>query len=314
MIYARKNRTGFTIVELLIVIVVIGIIAGITIISYSAVTNNAKKQTAKTDAQTAAGVLTKYKSENGAYPANLSDAGEIKSVQSTYQYTYNSTADTYCLTASVSGASAHLESGNSKAEDGGCAGHGVNGQDPITNLATNPSMETSIAGWGAYTGVAAPTRVTTTPLFGSARLSAVGNNTAVSPRATIDIGSIASGDRVSVSFYVRSDGQTPTSGFLVYKLINGTTEVSTFYSYSPTWSPAANGWMRVKGEATIPAGGNGLRVNFGVNTVANYTGTLGVDGVMIVKATGDYQFADGNSTNWAWTGTQNLSSSSGPAL
>lgn len=314
MIHSKHRMGGFTIVELLVVIVVIGILAGITIVSYTAITNNAKKQTAKTDAQTMAAQLTKYKSENGTFPADLSSLSNTLSVDSTFQYTYDSTAGTYCLTASVEGASAHVRSGNSNAQEGGCAGHGVNGQPAITNLAMNPSMETSIANWAAYTGVAAPTRVTTTPLVGSGRLSAVGNNASTSPRVYTDVTPLAQGDIVSVSFYVRSDGQTPNAGYLVFKLMNGSTEVSTFSPTTRAWSPDANGWMRVQGQATVPAGGTGLRINFGLTTAANYTGTLGVDAVMIVKQSGDFQFADGNSANWAWSGTQNLSRSSGPAL
>jgi prepilin-type N-terminal cleavage/methylation domain-containing protein len=64
-----KKQTGFTIVELLIVIVVIGILAAITIVAYNGIQQRAR------NAQVIAGVDTYYKAlrsyhaVNSAYPA-----------------------------------------------------------------------------------------------------------------------------------------------------------------------------------------------------------------------------------------------------
>ncbi len=73
-----KKDSGFTIVELLVVIVVIGILAAITIISYTGVTARAKTTQAQTNAQSARNVADIYNADNGSYPptaATFSDAG-----------------------------------------------------------------------------------------------------------------------------------------------------------------------------------------------------------------------------------------------
>lgn len=312
MIYARQNKPGFTIVELLIVIVVIGIIAGITIISYSAVTNNAKKQTAKTDAQTAAGVLTRYKSENGAYPANLSDAGEIKSVQSTYQYTYNSTADTYCLTASVRGASAHLESGNSKAEDGGCAGHGVNGQAAVVNLAYNPSGETNYNGLSGYNGSPITARATTgSAVRGSYQFATVTNSAASIQGLINEVTTSAKPNQV----YRCSISLRGTAGSVVGFSGRFSTSAGAYISegagnQNVTLSAS---WQRASITFTSPATTGILLVQYRLATAA--TGiSIQSDALMCTEGSSTYNYADGTSAGWAWIGTAHGSSSSGPAL
>ena len=63
----KKDR-GFTIVELLIVIVVIAILAAIVIVAYNGVQNRAKTSAAQSTAQTVQQKLEAYNAENGAYP------------------------------------------------------------------------------------------------------------------------------------------------------------------------------------------------------------------------------------------------------
>lgn len=66
--HSTSLRSGFTIVELLVVIVVIGILAAITIVSYNGITSRAIETTIKTDLQTASTLLALDYAQNGSYP------------------------------------------------------------------------------------------------------------------------------------------------------------------------------------------------------------------------------------------------------
>lgn len=65
------NQSAFTIVELLIVIVIIGILALIVIISYVNITKKAGETVLISDLDGAKKTLMLYKSEHGSYPASL---------------------------------------------------------------------------------------------------------------------------------------------------------------------------------------------------------------------------------------------------
>ena len=69
MIGIDKKQKGFTIVELLIVIVVIGILAAIVITTYSGIQAKARNAKRQTDIQSVQTQLEAYFSQNGHYPS-----------------------------------------------------------------------------------------------------------------------------------------------------------------------------------------------------------------------------------------------------
>lgn len=70
---ARSRQYGFTIVELLIVIVVIGILAAITIVAYNGIQNRANDGAVRSDLANAAKKFEIYKIDYGTYPQTATD-------------------------------------------------------------------------------------------------------------------------------------------------------------------------------------------------------------------------------------------------
>src|ERR1700752_845921 len=69
MISLKKSNKGFTIVELLIVIVVIGILALLVITTYSGIQQKARNAKRQTDVQSLQTQLEAFYSQNGSYPS-----------------------------------------------------------------------------------------------------------------------------------------------------------------------------------------------------------------------------------------------------
>ena len=64
----KHKRLGFTIVELMIVIVIIGILVSITSIAYRETQKNARNEKRKTDVAMLTGALEDYRADKGDYP------------------------------------------------------------------------------------------------------------------------------------------------------------------------------------------------------------------------------------------------------
>ena len=106
-----KIFRGFTIVELLIVIVVIGVLAAITIVSYTGINNRAIVASLQSDLANASQQLKLYQVDNGAYPNAVTDcpspsAGSIclatsgGNILSSYSVNNDSNPQTFSLVVS----------------------------------------------------------------------------------------------------------------------------------------------------------------------------------------------------------------------
>jgi general secretion pathway protein G len=69
MISLKKRQSGFTIVELLIVIVVIGILATLVIVTFTGIQQKARDSQRQTDIQALDSHLESYYAQNGSYPS-----------------------------------------------------------------------------------------------------------------------------------------------------------------------------------------------------------------------------------------------------
>ena len=69
----RDRSGGFTLVELLIVIVILGILAGIVVFAVGNLTSNATANACATEKATISTALEAYKAQNTVYPAAMSN-------------------------------------------------------------------------------------------------------------------------------------------------------------------------------------------------------------------------------------------------
>jgi len=112
MVSLKQRQSGFTIVELLIVIVIIGILATLVIVTFSGVQQRARDSERKTDINAVAGQLEAAYAKTGTYPglAGLNDSAtrstlEIRIDTKAFADPSNAASTTLAATA-ASGSSA----------------------------------------------------------------------------------------------------------------------------------------------------------------------------------------------------------------
>ncbi len=304
MLRGRK-QSGFTIVELLIVVVVIAILAAITIVAYNGIQNRAKNSAALSSATQVAKKIAIWQIDNPSQvPSDLETTGiDTDNTSTTFEYTPGSTP-IWCATITANKVSYYVSNTSNTPTAGGCAGHAVNGVPALINYATNPR---AVSGGGSYTNQ--------TPASGNVSYQATGAQdggsayrviTTVAGQLRIGIpslvGSLVVGDSLSVGVDLYSSVATPVQ---VEVGIGGTYPKSSIINLNV-------GWNRVEGTVTPSVGGAVTLVQL-VGTAASLPigTTWTTSKAIITKGSTVYQYADGNSSNWVWNGTVNNSTSKG---
>ena len=102
-----QAQRGFTIVELLIVVVVIAILAAITIVSYNGITARANQSAAKASAATVQKKAELYAADSNTnrYPVAIADTPAFPGTDASKTWYYSGITATYSVTALTNAAS-----------------------------------------------------------------------------------------------------------------------------------------------------------------------------------------------------------------
>jgi len=316
-----QKQSGFTIVELLIVVVVIAILAAITIVAFNGIQNRAKASAAQSTVSQVSKKILLYAAQNAdQYPQDLATAGVTDTTGLEYTYDNNVSPRTYGVTATNGNVSYYISSASLKPTAGGYAGHGQGGVAAITNLAINPSGEvdtngispslatitndTAWASSGSSSFRITPTNSTGNDSFmnlggdqGGFRMGLQAGKT-YTVSATVRLsapltGSIRAQARTLLTFYTSDTGSITAQASAQAPNIAGATRLSKTFSVPATATAA---WVRLYNGTTL--GG----------------GDVWWDSIMVTEGSTLYNYADGTSANWAWSGTPHASVSTGIPL
>ena len=345
---AQTSR-GFTIVELLIVVVVIAILAAITIVAFNGIQQRAKDSAAQSTASQAGKKVSSFAILNAELFPTVgtfsSSTGLSDGDGTTYQYSVSADQKTFCLTTTKANVSYSVSSTNLTPKKGACDGHGADGVAPITNLAIDPRATSDLTtanafGWrktrwagsggvggynyitgasdGPITGMSTYLRkYWTTPPSSMANSGDTGFDVSLGGASSYQVNP---GQDFTFSCYLRPS-VTRNLEIGVYQYLSNGTAHSTSRVRSNTFTGQANQWTRLTFTYTVPATVSYIAVacdstanslSGAVNWVAG--STIDGTGLMATEGTTSYNYADGNSTGWAWKSGANASQSTGPAL
>jgi prepilin-type N-terminal cleavage/methylation domain-containing protein len=144
----RTHTHGFTIIELLIVIVVIAILAALSIVTYTGIQNRARETAVQADLSNMARQLGIESAQaEGSYPSVLPSLSSLNSSTS-FIYTTDNGDTTFCLTAynQVNPTIVYNISSSTGIQAGACTGHVVPGGGSSNN--NNTVTVSTFAGSG----------------------------------------------------------------------------------------------------------------------------------------------------------------------
>lgn len=312
---AKINKRGFTIVELLIVIIVIAILAGVTIVAYTGIQNNAKNASLQASVQQASTKLSSKFLLSGNTYAPASDfasvTGLVSDAITTYTYIVSADQQNYCVSAlnTTTGASFAASNKAVAPVSGQCA----------TNYVLNPSFESSSDNWGANN--VNITTQTTWAASGTRSLKVTANTSLNDSYARY-------GSKTDLAGL--TPGQTYTltaTSHLESPALSGTLDarsrqirVFAWNGATPTGLGNSAGMPNTAGATatqsvtfTVPTTVSGVEMRFyngGSNAATN---SIYWDSILLTEGTKALQFGDGTTKGWFWDGDDNASYSIGTA-
>ncbi len=132
---SQTKRQGFTLVELIIVIVVIAILATLTIVAYNGVSARAHASALVADLNQSSKQLALAQVDAGTFPADATTVGLRSTTDVSYSYNVAGDGSVYCLQASGWGLNYFVTSNNTTANTGACSGTiGVPGSGSLSSV------------------------------------------------------------------------------------------------------------------------------------------------------------------------------------
>jgi len=338
-LFSSRRREGFTLVELLIVIVVIAILAAITIVAYGGVTEKARVATLQSDLSQAKTFMESYLAENGQYPPDLATAEsaglKLSTPDSNVSYSVNNSASpaTWGLTVTNGSDSYYINNTTAATATSGAW---------VTNLVLDPEpFVYNLTGYawnsgrwfggspaaGTYSIVTNASDGPTASMKNYARKTWSTSPPSISSQGDSGFNiasgikgiSVAVGDSYTISAYLRPSS-LKNAEISIYQYDSAGATVARIYG--PVTVLPANKWTRISYTYTnttsnvayfqaLPdisgSSSNGVSVWVPGDTL---DGT----GYMITKGTNLYDYSDPYTNSaWTWNGTANDSTSTGPA-
>ncbi len=318
------RKQGFTIVELLIVIVVIAILAAVTIVAYNGIQDRAKNAAAQSAVSQASKKLMAYAALNSdQYPTSLSQA-DIQNSDNSLQYTGGGAS--YCVTATSQNVS-YFQTNTQSATKGSCNGHGKDGIAAITNYFINPKPNSTnlTTVWdGGNTGTTNNNVAASWSESGRAnRIVFPSTITASHGGPTINIGTpylSSAGQKFTIAFSIRLVAGSANIAAMSIDRNSSSVGSLTIHATGGTVGSMVTGqtyrvYATFTADSAAAETSNNLR--FYVN-IGNKSSSATIEFADLDMYPGDYQstrkWASGDSSGWVWNGGVNNSTSTGAPL
>jgi len=312
--YPGQHQRGFTIVELLIVVVVIAILAAITIVAYNGIQNRAKQSAAQSLVAQANKKILSYAIQNtDLYPVDLATAGITDTQGLEYSYNNDVSPRTYGVTATKGAYSYYMSNTKTQPSTGGYAGHSAGGVATVTNQHKNP-FYIGPTGPASYTNITSPTVVDVSGTRYAQGTAASTSAVAMRLSSFPDRWSVVADQTVYTRVTVRNANAEARSFVINLRFYDtsgstGGAVLSSPQSAAVTIAPGATATLSVSG-AGLPGTASVL---VSVTRTTALTPAIGdiVQATAVYLGSADVAAASGDSPGWAWNGEANNSSSTG---
>jgi len=300
----KQKTNGFTVIELLVVVVVIGILAGIVLLSYNSWRTTTAQNEVKSSLNGLVAAMNSARTFGSGYPTSIPSTFTPNS-DVTLNYAWGD-SNGYCVSATsvaVPSVSYNINTyQSSTVQSGVCA-------SIITNMVGDPSVETGgVPAGAAY--YSAPLSIdSTNAAYGTNSLTTT-TNSATNPQGMI-WWAVSAQPNTQYTCSVSFKG-TPGKVLRIASRAadGGGSYIGEGYGNSSSISMTSS-WQRASVTFTSPANTGTIGIETFLTTAASGV-NIWTDGAMCTQGSTVYNYKDGDQPNWVWNGSPSNSTSTGP--